>query len=241
MQLLKNVETTSLQAGAREATGLVIIIDVFRAFTTAAVAFSRGARSIILTDSLEDALKLRDSGVGTYCMGERQGRKPESFDFGNSPTDMTVANLDHKTLIQTTTNGTAGVLAASKAECIFASSLVCADATVDVVRTKAPSKVTIVAIGREGVRADEDEICAMYLSSRLQGRNPDRAALSQFAATTVTPPSASLIEGGYYGKRDREIALTVGAIPIALEVSQFDGRPVLKPIHTKTLARSRKF
>lgn len=35
---------SSLMEGARAAKGTVLIIDVFRGFTTAAVAFSRGAR-----------------------------------------------------------------------------------------------------------------------------------------------------------------------------------------------------
>ena len=38
----------SLIEGARQADGLVVIVDVFRAFTTASVAFSRNAKKIYL-------------------------------------------------------------------------------------------------------------------------------------------------------------------------------------------------
>ena len=38
----------SLKGGAEEAQGTTIIIDVFRAFTTAAIAFDRGANEIVL-------------------------------------------------------------------------------------------------------------------------------------------------------------------------------------------------
>ena len=238
MQHQPDIEITSLLAGAHGATGSVIIVDVFRAFTTAAVAFSRGARRIMLTDSPDAALDMRDRGVGTFCIGERGGRKPDGFDFGNSPTEMAVANVEGKTLIQTTSNGTVGVLAASGAEKIFAASLVCADATVEIVLASAPTKVTIVAIGRQGIRADEDEICALYLRSRLQGRYPDRAALSQFAATTVMPPVPALVQDGHYGARDREIALSVGTIPIALKVNRCNGLLTLEPIHIKDRVRS---
>ncbi|MGH8187470.1 MAG: 2-phosphosulfolactate phosphatase, partial [Steroidobacteraceae bacterium] len=34
-------------AGARAARGLVVVIDVFRAFSVAAYAFARGARTVI--------------------------------------------------------------------------------------------------------------------------------------------------------------------------------------------------
>ena len=39
---------SSLLNGAKEAQGTVVIIDVYRAFTTAAIAFSKGAEKIIL-------------------------------------------------------------------------------------------------------------------------------------------------------------------------------------------------
>jgi len=42
------IRLASLLRGAQEAEGTTIIIDVFRAFTTAAVAFDRGATQIVL-------------------------------------------------------------------------------------------------------------------------------------------------------------------------------------------------
>jgi 2-phosphosulfolactate phosphatase len=63
----------SLLEGATQATGTVAVIDVFRAFTTAAVAFANGAGQIIMVSSVEEALSLRDAGVGQVCMGEVRG------------------------------------------------------------------------------------------------------------------------------------------------------------------------
>ena len=51
-----NVELASLLEGAKAARGTVIIVDVFRAFTTAAVALDRGAKSIVLVAEVEEAL-----------------------------------------------------------------------------------------------------------------------------------------------------------------------------------------
>ena len=64
------IRVASLTSGANAAVGTTVIIDVFRAFTTAAVAFSRGAHRIIMVDTLDKALALRSSGVGDYCLGE---------------------------------------------------------------------------------------------------------------------------------------------------------------------------
>ena len=72
----------SLLEGAARARGTVIIIDVFRAFTTAAVAFSRGASHIYLVSEVEEALDLRRRGIAQLCMGEVGGVKPDGFNFG---------------------------------------------------------------------------------------------------------------------------------------------------------------
>ena len=79
------VSIGSLLDGAKQATGAVAIIDVFRAFTTAAVAFANGTSGIIMVSSVDEALSLRDSGLVQVCMGEVRGRAPSGFAFGNSP------------------------------------------------------------------------------------------------------------------------------------------------------------
>ena len=57
------IRLASLLQGAQEAQGTTIIIDVFRAFTTAAVAFDRGAKQIILVAEVEEARQLRQQGI----------------------------------------------------------------------------------------------------------------------------------------------------------------------------------
>ena len=83
----------SLLEGAREAQDTAIIIDVFRAFTTAAIAFSRGASRIVLVAEVAEALELRERGEGDLCMGEVSGIRPEGFDFGNSPFELSTADV----------------------------------------------------------------------------------------------------------------------------------------------------
>ena len=70
------IRLASLLQGAREAEGTTIIIDVFRAFTTAAVAFDRGTDKIVLVAEPEEALALRRRGIGELCLGEVDGIKP---------------------------------------------------------------------------------------------------------------------------------------------------------------------
>ena len=96
------IRLASLLRGAQEAEGTTVIIDVFRAFTTAAVAFDRGARQIVLVAEVDEALDLRRRGVGHLCMGEVDGKRPADFDFGNSPYEVSQADLTGKTLVQST-------------------------------------------------------------------------------------------------------------------------------------------
>jgi 2-phosphosulfolactate phosphatase len=64
-------------AGAREATGVVVVIDVMRAFTTAAYAFAAGIREIELVATVEEALatpqSLRSNKAGSRRVARRAG------------------------------------------------------------------------------------------------------------------------------------------------------------------------
>ena len=152
---------SSLLNGAKEAQGTVVIIDVYRAFTTAAIAFSKGAEKIILVSEIDEALELKNKGIGSICMGEVGGMRPEGFDFGNSPFELSNAEVVGKTIIQSTRAGTVGVNAALKAEKIYACSLVIAESTAKALIEDSPELVTIVAMGSEGkFKTDEDEQCA---------------------------------------------------------------------------------
>ncbi len=66
---------------------------------------------IILTAEPEEALALRDRGLGDLCMGEVDGIRALGFDFGNSPFELSQAAVRGKTLIQSTRAGTVGVCA----------------------------------------------------------------------------------------------------------------------------------
>ena len=55
-----DIRIESLLEGADRASGAVAVIDVLRAFTTAAVAFARGAAQIVMVGGVEEALALRE-------------------------------------------------------------------------------------------------------------------------------------------------------------------------------------
>jgi 2-phosphosulfolactate phosphatase len=215
------IRIESLVEGARRATGTVVIVDVFRAFTTAAVALASGAARIVIVTQPREALRLRDRGVGDLCVGEINGKRPEGFDYGNSPYQMTQAPLTDKVVILSTRSGTAGVEAATEAETIFGCSLVTAAATARAILRDAPPLVTIVAMGYNGlVRTDEDELCALYLRNLLQGRRPDPQAVATLvqASGEVARLTALHPPDGY--PQDVEIALDIDKYDFAVRISK---------------------
>ena len=224
----------SLARDARDAAGTVIVIDVFRAFTTAAIAFDQGATAITLVAEADDALALHRSGVGDLLMGEVDGKRPPGFDYGNSPYEITGVDLSGKSLVQSTRAGTVGVAAAFAApftDTLYLGSFAVAAATVKAVLQDAPQLVTILAMGDQAVvRSDEDEHCALYLRNLLEGRQPDTDALRQLILAGGATQKFFDPAQPQYHPQDVELALQFSKYPFAMRVSREQGRPVARKV-----------
>ena len=158
------------------ATGLVVVIDVIRAFTNAAFAFSRGAKEIHPVSTVEEALALKSQIPDSLACGEVGGIPPEGFDFGNSPTQTRQLDLNGRVIIQRTGAGTQGIVRSLQADIMLAASLVVARATVRHIQNCGAQSVTFVITGQFGEgRGDEDLACAEYLESLLRGQEPNQA------------------------------------------------------------------
>ena len=217
----------SLLDGAKRAIGTVAVIDVFRAFTTAAVALANGATSIVMVSTVEEALALCDAGVGEVCVGEVQGRAPDGFDFGNSPFEVSGVDFRGKTIVQRTSAGTQGIVAASHAKRLYAASLVTAEATVHAIPSGLPNRVSLVAIGDNGVkRTDEDELCTIHLRNRLEGRPGDAGAIRRLILAGGEVGRFHNPARPYLHPEDVDIALDIDRYDFAVRVNIEEGRPV---------------
>ena len=166
-----DIRILHLTEGARQAEGLAVIIDVFRAFSLECCLADMGAREIRPVGAIEEALAWRERDPECVLIGERHGRKLEGFDFGNSPSTVPPEAIRGRRIIHTTSAGTQGVTGAAGAEEILTGSFLNAAAIAEYIRKKAPEKVSLVCMGREGLEeAEEDELCAVYLRSLLEGR-----------------------------------------------------------------------
>jgi 2-phosphosulfolactate phosphatase len=179
--------------------------------------------------SVEEALALRDAGIGEICMGEVGGKAPGGFDFGNSPFEVSTVDFRGQTIILRTSAGTQGILAARQAERLYAASLVTAEATVRALFSGSPNQVSLVAMGDNGVkRTDEDELCAIHLRNRLEGRPGDVDAVRRLILAGGEVERFRDASRPYLAPEDVDIALDIDRYDFALRVEFENGRPVAR-------------
>lgn len=153
---------------------VVVVIDVIRAFTTAAVAFERGATDIACAPSVEGGRDLRRRQPDRLLTGEVNGLKPADYDFGNSPFEMSTAQLDGRRLTLATSNGTRGLARCPDPAAVLAVSAVNVGATARwIADNHSGVPWTLICTGRTA----EDRACAQHLSELLRGAAPKRADL----------------------------------------------------------------
>jgi 2-phosphosulfolactate phosphatase len=166
------IEILEFVEGAKKAKGVAVIIDVFRAFSVGCYAFDAGANRIIATGDVNNAFLLKKKYINSVLIGERDEKKIDGFDFGNSPTEIIKADLQGKTVIHTTTAGTRGLLNVVGADVILTGSLVNAGAIIKYIKALNAEHISLVAMGfRATISSEEDLLCAQVIEAGLTGNN----------------------------------------------------------------------
>jgi 2-phosphosulfolactate phosphatase len=164
------IEILHLVEGAKNADGLVVVIDVFRAFSLTAYAFNAGVEAIIPVETVEKALEIKNQNPDFLLVGERHEKKVPGFDFGNSPTHILNADLEGKTLVHTTSAGTRGLVNAMHAEEVITGAFVNAGAIINYIRKKQAPRISLVCMGYAASHpVEEDNFCAEYIKNKLSG------------------------------------------------------------------------
>jgi 2-phosphosulfolactate phosphatase len=180
-----NIRILQLTEGAREARGLTVIIDVFRAFTMACYFIGNGARRIIPIGDIELAYSLKKRFPDFILAGERHGKIMPGFAWGNSPTHIEHQDFRGKTILQTTSAGTQGIANAKGAGRIITGSFVNAAAVMRYIRACNPDELSLVCMGEEALRpTEEDTLFAEYIRDSLEGKAPDFPAMVEIIRTT---------------------------------------------------------
>lgn len=166
-----NINILQLFDGAKDARGIAVIIDVFRAFSVEAYLFAHGADKIFPVADIELAYRYKKENPAVLLIGERGGKICESFDYGNSPSQLQGADLRNKTVVHTTSAGTQGLFGAKNADIVLGASLVNAAATAKYIAKSGIDTVSLVCMGLGGeIPTDEDTLCAVYIKSLLENK-----------------------------------------------------------------------
>ena len=191
---------------------VVAVVDVLRASTTIAVALANGARAVIPLGSSEDVVSRSKSLTRSEVKlaGERKSMPIAGFDMGNSPLEYTKEVVEGKTIVLTTTNGTAAILAVQGARDVIIASYVNFSATLSMLRAavRGGTDVTILCAGQDRRFALEDAACAGMFAAQITAKHPK-------AETNDAAQAAMLIDRKYGTNIKKLVRSTAHGIALA--------------------------
>lgn len=157
------------------------MIDVLRWSSVVITALANGA-AWVEAFATPDEVRTRAAAFAREHVvlgGERGNVALPGFDVGNSPLDYTVARVQGRTVLTTTTNGTQALHAAEGASARIVGAFVNRSATVEAVLhaleapTAVTGRITLLCAGQAGEEAHEDTAFAGALAVALAARLGD--------------------------------------------------------------------
>jgi Phosphosulfolactate phosphohydrolase and related enzymes len=226
-----DIKILQLLEGAQNARGLTVIIDVFRAFSTACYAFDGGIKRIFPVGDINSAYLMKKQNPDYILVGERNEQKPEGFDFGNSPSQLLNGNLNEKTMVHTTSSGTQGIANANQADEILTGSFVNAQAIINYIRLKNPKQVSLVCMGYScQYPTDEDTLLAVYIKNELEGKPNDFEAMVEQIRKGDGARFFAPEKQEWAPAEDFNLCLSLNRFDFVLKVEQENGVNYLKKI-----------
>lgn len=206
--------------------GAVVVVDVIRAFSTAAYAIGAGARCVYLVASVQEALAFKAAHAGSIAMGEDRGLRPEGFDLPNSPALAAAFDMDDRTVVQRTSAGTQGVVAASSATRLWSASLVCASATAAAVHAAELGAPSYVLTGWFADRPDrpgnDDRLTAEHVEAVRLGAPADPKEVARRVADSDEATRTLALGPDHCHPDDILLAVDVDRFAFAMEVTRDD-------------------
>ena len=184
--------------------GLAVVIDVLRASTTMITALANGATRVVPVADLDEARRgAAERSPPALLGGERGGVCIPGFDLGNSPLEYTADRVAGRTVVITTTNGTAALHACLGGRVILIGGIVNRTAVAQTIRRlgRAGEPVHLVCAGTDGLVTAEDLLAAGAILDAAGADDgadhldaPARAALAYFRRVAASgDPVAALV------------------------------------------------
>ena len=149
--------------------GVFIVVDQIRASTTITTLLDIGCSGIYIEGSVVGARR-RARDTGSILVGERHLRRPPGFDFANSPLALTKAGVRGRSVVLSTTNGTAILKMLRHAEYVLVGCLrnagACGTAALKLAADRGVG-IRVVCAGRQRRFVLEDAIAAGLIVDRI--------------------------------------------------------------------------
>jgi len=224
----------------------VAVIDVLRACTTIAFAMSHGCDRIIPVETVEAATKLASSleRKATLLGGEREGKRLDGFDLGNSPSEYTADVVKGKTLILTTSNGTRAIALSQGAREILIASFVNMNSVVRYIKDRCGEAVTLICAGEGNRFALEDAVCAGMLidgiASACDCDLTDGSKAAQSLYKLYHDSLVDLLRACQHGRYLTELGFE-GDLEICAQVDSLKVLPIVKDGRITTKKTRRRY
>lgn len=214
-----------------------IVIDVFRAFTTACYILRRHPKRYFITNECAAIERLHKKHVNAVLVGKPEVNSNVEYHIPNSPTRSLQVDFRKKTVLHRTQAGATGLLQAlntvsATSDRVFACSFVNIAATLRYLYSMNISSWSVVPMGHEANTPSlEDDLCADYLKARSKG---DEFCIEGFK------PQLQKTTGRYFFQEDQNqypqcdfySCLEVDRFDFAVEALNYDGCVELVPVST---------
>jgi 2-phosphosulfolactate phosphatase len=206
---------------------VAVVTDILRATSCMTTAFAHGVKEIVPVDSLEECLDYGAKGFLTAA--ERNGKKVDGFNFGNSPYSYMESSLKGKSVAVTTTNGTRAIkLAKDRADEVVIGSFLNLSAVADFVN-QIDKDVVVVCAGWKGRVNLEDSLFAGALVDKLKGQYSlelDAAKMALSLYDAAKSDMMAFLDGCNHIERLQKLNIQKD-INFCLNIDVYDAVPVL--------------
>ena len=144
---------------------VVVVVDIFRATTTMCAAFNNGAAAIIPVADIASAKQYKSEGFPVGA--ERNARRQDFADFGNSPFEYKSEKVSGREIVFTTTNGTAAIETAKSCRLLLIGAFSNIDALAEVCVESGATRVVVLCAGWNNQVNMEDALFGAALTQVL--------------------------------------------------------------------------
>lgn len=143
---------------------IAVVTDILRATSCMVTALASGVKAIVPVREINDCLQMKEKGY--IIAAERDGKKVEGFDLGNSPFSYMDTQLKNKTIALTTTNGTQAIKLSENAKEILVGAFLNLETIASYLKNK-NTNVLVVCAAWKGKVNMEDTLFAGALVEQL--------------------------------------------------------------------------